>query len=136
MKTFRLSIIFILFLNISVGAQNLIGFHQKEILQIMKDKFKNMSYQNFTNNSTFKYLKYADKTESETWLFFLTPDSICKSVRQVCDKNLKATKIKECDTLYKRDGDNIWKETRNGKNYKIEIREEEATFSVTITLNE
>ena len=61
---------------------------------------------------------------------------MCKTVRLVCDKSLKEEKIKEYDSLYKKTGDNRWIETKNGKNYLIEIKEEEWSFNVTIKLGE
>jgi hypothetical protein len=123
-----------LFLN--VRSQNLIGYHEKEIRQIMRDRYKNMNFQNFTNNSTFRYLKYSDSEDNQTLLFFLNADSVCKSVRLVCDKNLKDLKIKELNANYKKNGENRWRETINGKNYNIDLKDEEWTFSVTITLKE
>jgi hypothetical protein len=123
-----------LFLN--VRSQNLIGYHEKEIRQIMRDRYKNMNFQNFTNNSTFRYLKYSDSEDNQTLLFFLNADSVCKSVRLVCDKNLKDLKIKELNANYKKNGDYRWRETINGKNYNIDLKDEEWTFSVTITLKE
>jgi hypothetical protein len=102
----------------------------------MKEKQKNMIFQNFTNNSTFKYLKYSDNEDSQTLLFFLTADSVCKSVRLVCDKSLKAEKLKEFDTLYKKIGDNVWTEIKDGKKYTIELREEDWSINITIQLSE
>jgi hypothetical protein len=95
-----------------------------------------MTYQNFINNSTFKYLKYSDKDDSQTLLFFLNEQLVCKSIRLICDKSLKKEKINECNSLYKKTGDNQWTETKKGKRYLIEMKEEEWSFNVTITLNE
>jgi hypothetical protein len=69
-------------------------------------------------------------------LLFLTTDSVCKSIRLVCDKSLKVEKIKELDTKYKKTGPNSWADTKDGKNYAIEMREEEFTFNVTITVKD
>jgi len=129
-------VLFLLFFSLNISAQNLIGYHEKEIRQYLKDKRKEMIFQNFTNNSTFKYLKYADKDESMTLLFFLNADSTCKSERFVCDKSLKTQMIKEYDSIYTRSGDDVWTETKKGKKYIIELKEEEWSFNVTIRLNE
>lgn len=137
MKTLKVSLVlFLVFFSLNISGQNLIGFHEKEIKQYMKDKQKKMIFQTFINNSTFIYLKYADKEESQTLLFFLTADSVCKTVRLVCDKSLKAQKIKEFDTMYKKTGDNIWTQTKDGKKYIIELKDEDMSFSITIRLNE
>jgi hypothetical protein len=136
MKTIIVSSILLLSISINVNAQNLIGYSENDIRQYMAENQKDMSFQNFINNSTFKYLKYADKDESQTLLFFLNEQSVCKSMRLVCDKSLKAEKIKEYDSHYKKTGDNQWTETKNGKSYLIEMKDEDWSFNVTIKLNE
>jgi hypothetical protein len=131
-----LVVLLFVFFNLNIFGQNLIGYTEKDIRQYMKDKQKNMIFQNFTNNSTFKYLKYVDTDESQTLLLFLTEDSVCKSIRLICDKSLKPQKIKEFDALYKKDRDNIWTETMNGEKCIIELKDEDWTVSVTIRPNE
>jgi len=81
-------------------------------------------------------LKYADEEETQTMLFFLNEQLICKTERMVCDKSLKAEKIKELNSLCKKTGDNEWTETKNGKSYLIIIKDEEWSFNITITLKE
>ena len=133
MKIIKLFIVLLFVLsNLSISGQNLIGYHENEIRQYMKDNQKNMNFQKFTNNSTFKYLKYVDNEESQTLLLFLTADSICKSIRLICDKNLKTQKTKELDDIYKKGGENVWTDTRNGKNYLIDLKDEDFSFSITI----
>ncbi len=123
-------------ISVNLNGQNLIGYSEQEIRKYMTENKKDMSYQNFVNNTTFKYLKYVDTDETQTLLFFLTGKSVCKSVRLVCDKSLKTKKLKECDGLYTRTGNDQWTETKNGKKYLIELREEDYTFNITIKPNE
>lgn len=101
----------------------------------MKDNNQNMTFRSFTNNSTFKYLKYGNRDDSETLLFFLAADSVCRSVRLICDKSLKAEKLKELDSSYKKNGENIWTETKNANKYIIELKDEDYTFIITIKPN-
>jgi hypothetical protein len=123
-------------LSLIASGQNLIGYHEKAIRSFMNENYKSMNFQTFTNNSTFKYLKYADNSDTQTLLFFLTSDSICKSERLICDLSLKNAKIKEFDTNYKKKGENVWTEVIKGKNYIIELKDEQWSFNVTIRLNE
>jgi hypothetical protein len=136
MRAIIVSSVVLILLNLNINGQNLIGCNEKEIRQYMADKEKNMSYQNFINNSTFKYLKYIDKGETETTLFFMNEQLVCKSIRVICDKSLQSEKIKEYNSIYKKSGENQWTETKNGKKYLIELKEDEWSFNVTIKLNE
>jgi hypothetical protein len=112
-------------------SQNLIGHNGKDIRRYMRDHRKDMNF-NTVRNSEFSYLKYSDNSDNQTILFFLTPDSVCKSVRVICDSMLKPEKIKEFDAAYKKIGNNAWMDNRNGKNYLIALRDEKWSCTITI----
>jgi hypothetical protein len=136
MKILQISTVIVFLISINLHGQNLIGYSEKDVRQFMTDNQKEMTFQSFINNSTFKYLKYSNSDETITLLFFLNEQSICKSVRFVCDKSLKIEKTKELDSKYPKIGENQWAETKNGKKYLIEMKEEDWSFNVTIKLNE
>jgi hypothetical protein len=136
MKIIQISTVIVFLISINLQGQNLIGYSEKDVRQYMTDNQKEMTFQSFINNSTFKYLKYTNSDETITLLFFLNEQSICKSVRFVCDKSLKTEKTKELDSKYTKIGENQWVETKNGKKYLIEMKEEDWSFNVTIKLNE
>jgi hypothetical protein len=116
---------------ICMYGQNLIGYKYMEIKKYMKENRTEMNINDVTNHK-FKYLKYSDTSDSQTLLFFLDPDSVCKSVRIICDVSLKAAKKKEFDTIYKKTGENKWTDSRAGKNYLVELKEEEWSSVITI----
>ena len=95
-----------------------------------------MVFQGQTFNNTFKYAKYADRDGNQTTLFFFTADSVCKGIRMICDKNMEPLMIKDLDSKYKKAGTNTWTESKSGKNYILELREEEWSFNVTISLKD
>ena len=136
MTIIKISAFIVFLLSATLSGQNLIGYSEKDLRQYMVDNQKQMVYQSFINNTTFKYLKYSNKDETITLLFFLNEQSVCKSVRLICDKSLETEKIKEFNSLYKKTGDNQWIETKNRKKYLIELKEEQWSFNVTIKLNE
>ena len=115
----------------STFGQNLIGYNDSEIKKFMMQNRKDMHYNN-VKNSMFSYLKYSNSSESQTILFFLTTDSVCKGVRVICDNSMKTEKIKELDASYKRTGEDRWVDNRNGKNYLIKFKDEEWSCSITI----
>jgi hypothetical protein len=103
-------------------SQNLIGYNEKEILKYMKENRHDMNFNNVVN-SKFSYLKYSDNSENQTVLFFLNPDSVCRSVRIICDMNMKSQQVKELDSKYIKKGENKWIDKRVGKEYLIEMME-------------
>jgi hypothetical protein len=112
-------------------SQNLIGYKYPDIKKYMKENHKEMSFNNVTN-STFKYLKYSDSSDSQTLLFFLNSDSVCRSVRMICDGRIKAQKAEEFNSSYKRSGENRWIDSHDGKDYLIEIKDEKWYYIITI----
>jgi hypothetical protein len=125
---------FCLFLSISCCfsfGQNLIGFKNNEIKRFMKENCKDMNYDK-VRNTIFSYLKYSDNYDRQTILFFLTPDSVCKSVRVICNSTLKNEKIKELDTNYKKIASNSWVDDHGGKKYLITFKDEKWSCSITI----
>jgi hypothetical protein len=44
--------------------------------------------------------------------------------------------MKEYNSLYRKAGDNMWTEIKDGKSYLIEIKDDEYSFNITIKLNE
>jgi hypothetical protein len=119
MKIFLLSAVLILTC-ICARSQNLIGLKEKEIRKYMKENHIDMNY-NTVINSKFNYLKYSDNLENQTVLFFLNPDSVCRSVRIICDVSLRSQKVKELNAKYLKSGENKWIDTQKGKDYLIEM---------------
>jgi hypothetical protein len=116
---------------ICTNGQNLVGYNGKEIQKYMKENRRDMSSEKVTNNR-YKYLKYSDSSDSQTFLFFLNPDSVCKSVRMICNVSIKAEKVKEFDSIYKKSGEYRWIDKREGKDYLIEIRNEKWSCIIII----
>lgn len=123
--------IMISFISALVSGQNLIGYRYDQIRSFMKENRKDMNF-NKVNNSQFSYLKYTDGQESQTILFFLDADSVCRSVRIVCDESSKARMIKEFNSTFKKNGENKWIDKRNGTNYIIELSEEDWASVITM----
>jgi hypothetical protein len=116
---------------ISSYGQNLVGYKYEEIRKYMKQNRTDMNY-NKVSNSKFKYLKYTNGSDSQTLLFFLNPDSVCSSVRMICDMGLKAEKENEFNSIYEKTGENKWIDRRCGNDYLIELKDEKWSCEITI----
>jgi hypothetical protein len=112
-------------------SQNLIGYKENEIRKYMKENRSDMNY-NTVINSKFNYLKYSDNPENQTVLFFLTPDSVCRSVRIICDVSLKPQKVNELNALYIKNGENKWLDKQKGKEYLVEMKDGKWSCVVSI----
>lgn len=123
--------ILISFASALASGQNLIGFSYDKIRSYMKENRKEMSF-NKVNNKQFNYLKYTDGSESQTILFFLDADSVCRSIRIICDESARTKMVNEFNSSYKKNGDNKWIDKRNGNSYIIELFEEDWASVITM----
>lgn len=130
MKKFITLFLLILSIKASYG-QNLIGFNYEAIRKFMNENRKDLSYSKVTN-SRFNYIKYVDDTNNQTVLFFLDKDSICKSIRIICDENSKKQRIKEFNSIYTPKGENKWIDNKKGTRYLIELKDEEWASVITM----
>ena len=129
-------VLLLIFFSVSVSAQNLIGYKLRDIKKYMRENQRSMSFQGLTFNKTFKYAKFADRDGMQTTLFFLTADTVCKSIRMVCDKSMKTDMLKDLDQKYRKTGTNQWTGGKEGTDYLIELRDEEWTFNLTISIKD
>lgn len=122
---------FLILLANCASGQNLIGYTEPEIRKYMRENVKDMNL-NKVNNDKFTYLKYSDNSDSQTMLFFLSKDSVCQSIRIICDENAKAKRMKEFDSAFKKDRDNMWIDTRGGRKYLIQLKEDKWANVITM----
>jgi hypothetical protein len=120
-----------LLISITGNSQNLIGYKPGSISNYMTDNRSDMKLDK-VNNKSFSYLKYSDKYDTQTILFFLNHDSVCQNIRIVCNPIIRDTKIKELDSSFSKSGKNRWIDSHSGKNYYIRLDDDEWSFTVTI----
>ena len=124
-------VVLLLSISFAGNGQNLLGYRADEIMKYMTENRGDMNREK-VNNKSFRYLKYADKNDTQTMLFFLNPDSVCHNIRIICNNTIRETKIRELDSSFSRSGKNRWTDTRLGKSYYIRLDDDEWSFSITI----
>jgi len=130
MKIFLVMTVLLLF-PITGSGQNLVGYKAEYIRNYMIEKRSEMNQEKVINKS-FRYLKYSDKYDTQTILFFLNPDSVCQNIRIVCNNSIRDSKIKELDSSYSKRGNNFWIDRQSGKDYYVRLEDEEWSFSINI----
>lgn len=121
----------LLFGSLTGKSQNLVGYNADDIREYMKSNRSDMNIEK-VNNKSFRYLKYSDKYDTQTMLFFLNADSICQNIRIVCNSSIRDAKITELDSSFSKSGKNRWTDSRSGKSYYIRLDDDEWSFTITI----
>lgn len=137
MKTTAFVIYSILFLAVAdhLQAQNYIGMHKDQIIETMKETEKQLKLNTSTVNPHYNYLKYEDKINEITVLFFLSEDDMCTLVRKMCDYSNINEVVNELDEKYNSAGMNKWYYKENGQRYIVELTEEDWFFTVTTRMD-
>ena len=124
-------IVLLTLLGVTGKTQNLVGYSSGEIRDYMQKNYDDMGLEKVTNKM-FKYLKYTDSYGDQTLIFFLNGDSVCRSMRLICAMNIRNEKIKEFNDTFRKTGATRWIDTRNGRDYIIELKDDKwsCTFSI------
>lgn len=115
-----------------VHNQNYIGLHKDELIQLMKTSQKSFKLNTDAVNNKYKYLKYEDKINEQTMLFFLSEDDYCTYVRLMCDYMNLNIVIDSLDKKYTRTNQYKWTYRENGKTFDVDLEKGEWYFTVSI----
>jgi len=119
---------------VELSAQNFIGMHKDNIKDLMKKSYPALKLNTNVVNHDYKYLKYEDKINEITVLFFLSDDDKCTLVRRMCDYANINDELQVLNSKYKPAGKNTWIYEDGGKKYLVTLEEGEWYFTITTKL--
>ncbi len=117
-------------ISLQVNAQNFIGLHKNEIATLMKETQKEFKLNTDVVNKKYNYLKYEDKINEQTILYFLNKDDYCTYVRLISDYSNYNSAINELNNKYTRKNENTWTFIDEGKKYIVYLEKEEWFFTI------
>ena len=113
-------------------TQHFIGMHKDEIIQTMKDSHKRLKLNTDVVNEHYNYLKFEDKINEITVLFFLSDKDTCTNIRESYSYSNLNDVLDRLNKDYKRAGENAWYYIHKGKKYNVVLKEKEWYFNVSI----
>ena len=111
-------------------AQNYIGLDSDSLKIVLKQNEKSFRIDNSTVNKVYKYLKYVDKINEQTWLFFLNESNVCTHHKLMSDYLNYDDTVQKLNMNYQSTGNKTWEYDDKGKIYTITLIEEEWYFTV------
>ncbi len=112
-------------------SQEYIGYHKDVIKKRMKDENKLFKLNTTTVNKYYNYLKYEDKVNEVTILFFLSDTDYCTLIRYMSDySNINET-LGNLNNKYKKISKNHWQYKKRDKTYSVKLEEGDWFFTVT-----
>lgn len=130
MKKLLINIVFLLVSIITVQSQNYIGLHKFDIQKQMEENMSNFTLDNSTKNKTYKYLKYVDRINEETLLYFLSSNDYCTSSRLISDYSNLNSRTKQLDKEYEKIDKTTWTYKVGSKEYIVKLKKEEWFFLI------
>ena len=119
-----------LIVSLKVNSQNYIGLHKDEIATLMKETQKEFKLNTGVVNKKYNYLKYEDKINEQTVLYFLDNNDYCTYVRLISDYANYISTIETLNTKYTRKNENTWVFMDKGKKYIVYLEKEEWFFTI------
>jgi len=123
-------------MTLQVNAQNFIGLHKSEIATLMKETQKEFKLNTGVVNKKYNYLKYEDKINEQTILYFLNQDDYCTYVRLISDYANYNSAIDTLNTKYTRRNENTWIFMDESEIYVVCLEKEEWFFTINIKKEE
>ncbi len=130
MRTLIISVFFII--NLQAQPINFIGKNKQEIIKLMQKNNPSFDLDEGAVNKTFNYLKFVDKFNEETYLFFLDENGICTHSKLLSDYSNLKIRTEELNKFYKKAGENKWIFVENNKIFMVELKKEEWFFTILI----
>jgi hypothetical protein len=109
---------------------NFIGMVKDDIINYMQKNNPGFDLDANAKNDTYKYLKFVDKYNEETYLFFLDENDLCTRAKLMSDFSNLKLRTDELNKKFKKAGENKWLYLEKGTTYFIELKKEEWFFTI------
>ncbi len=131
-----LVIVALIVITAALQAQHFIGLHKDDVIKLMRETYREFYNDNSFTNKHFNYLKFLDNTGSQTWLFFLSEDDICKYHKRMVDYAYMNEIIAELNSRGMKTGTDEWEYMNMGKSYTVSLTRDEWFFTVVTRVKE
>lgn len=112
-------------------VQNFIGMHRDDIIRTMDETQKTLKLNTDVVNPLYNYLKYEDRINEITVLFFLSDKDHCTMIRKIYDYSNINDVLAELNKKYIADQPGTWHYMDKVKKFTVTLKEEEWFFTVT-----
>jgi hypothetical protein len=118
-------------LALRINGQNYIGLHKDEIISLMDETKSDFRLNKGVVNKAYNYLKYEDKVNEQTLLFFLDEDDCCTYVRLMSDYANLSDVLDSLNSNYRKDSEDKWTYRDQDETYTVSLKKEDWFFTVS-----
>jgi hypothetical protein len=113
-----------------VKPVNFIGMSKQDIMKYMQKYNPGFDLDEGAVNNNFNYIKFVDKYNEETYLFFLDDKNFCTHSKLMSDYSNLKLRTDELNKSYKKAGENKWVFVDKGNIYLVELIKEQWFFTI------
>ena len=134
LRLFFISLLMFFISCFTTKSQEVIGLHADSIKVIMNENLPEFVLNTTSTNKVYNYLKYEDHTGTQTMLFFLTDNDICRYFKRICDYSLYSNIVGYLNENFENTNDTLWtSETDQGELQKV-LKKEDWFFTIVTRL--
>jgi hypothetical protein len=130
LRTIILGLILAVSFQIQAQQMSFVGLTKEDVKEKMKDDFKKFSPDETVVKQTYNYLKYVNRNNSITWIFYFSEKDICKSTKKVCDYSEYDIVHEELNEQCEKVADGEWEFLDDGKVFTLALTEEDWYFTL------
>jgi hypothetical protein len=112
-------------------APHFIGMDKNDIVEEMRTDHHDFVRDDTFVNRSFNYLKFVDRYNERTLLFFLTEEDLCTSIRLMCDYADIDVTLEELNSSFHKLNDSTWFSSSEGNHYRVSLDKGEWFYTVT-----
>ncbi|MGE0076486.1 MAG: hypothetical protein AB7S48_01350 [Bacteroidales bacterium] len=104
--------------------------HKDNIRKLTPKEYKGFVFEKEVENGDRSFIKFVNVIDEQTLLFMVNQKGICTSVSRMYNTWLYDQIAKELKRDYEKIGSDLWKETKDGKEYEIKLKQGEWYITV------
>ena len=113
-----------------VWGQQYIGKHKSEVRRLMKEDWKELYEDDSSRNPVYNMVKYVDRLNSQTLIYFFSKQDTCIYSKWMCDYSMLNKAICDLNEKYKQSAENTWHYTHENRTYRITLTTGDWFFTI------
>ena len=98
---------------------------------MMKENWKELYEDDSSRNPIFNMVKYIDRLQSQTLIYFFSKEDTCQYSKWMCDYSMLNKVVTDLNEKYKQSAEDSWHYTSEGQEYRITLATGDWFFTIT-----
>jgi hypothetical protein len=124
-------IIFCLTIPGRAWGQQYLGKHKSELRKMMKENSKELYEDDSSKNPVFNMVKYVDRLQSQTLIYFFSEEDTCQYSKWMYDYSMLNKVVSNLNENYQQSADDSWHYSSEGQAFRVTLTTGDWFFTIT-----